>query len=148
MVELAIRTKPAFGDPHGYGFGSPYLDAQALRGTSARDIDCMNGYSAGHLFSCLIHLLPDGRAGHSNQAGLRRSAWLRVRFAISRRASPARHVRSRHRLHEWIFRRPFVLLPDPPTTGWSSWPFEPSRPSAIRMATGSVRHISTRKPCA
>jgi hypothetical protein len=24
----------------------------------------------------------------------------------------------------------------------------PSRPSAIRMATGSVRHISTRKPCA
>jgi len=60
MVELAIRTKPAFGDPHGYGFGSPYLDAQALRGTPARDIDCMNGYSAGHLFSCPLVPCPPG----------------------------------------------------------------------------------------
>ena len=60
MVELAIRTKAAFGDPHGYGFGSPYLDAQALRRTPARDIDCMNGYSAGHLFSCPLVPCPPG----------------------------------------------------------------------------------------
>jgi hypothetical protein len=60
MVELAIRTKSAFGDPRGYGFGSPYLDPQALRGTPARDIDCMNGYSAGHLFSCPLVPCPPG----------------------------------------------------------------------------------------
>jgi hypothetical protein len=60
IVELAIRTKPAFGDPHGYGFDSPYLDAQALRGAPARDIDCMNGYSAGHLFSCPLVSCPSG----------------------------------------------------------------------------------------
>lgn len=51
MVELAIRTKSAFGDPRRRGFGSPYLDAQALRGTPTCDINCMNGYSAGHVFS-------------------------------------------------------------------------------------------------
>jgi hypothetical protein len=60
MVELAIRTKSTFGYPRGYGFDSPYLDAQALRGTSARDIDCMNGYSAGHLFSCPLVPCPPG----------------------------------------------------------------------------------------
>jgi hypothetical protein len=60
MVELAIRPKSAFGDPHGYGFGSPYLDAQALRGTPARDIDCMNGYSAGHFFSRPLVPCPPG----------------------------------------------------------------------------------------
>jgi hypothetical protein len=60
MVELAIRTKSAFGDPHGRGLSSPYLDAQALRGTPARDIDCMNGYSAGHLFSCPLVPGPPG----------------------------------------------------------------------------------------
>ena len=60
MVELAIRTKPAFGDPRRRGFGSPYFDAQALRGTPARDIDCMNGYSAGHVFSRPLATCPLG----------------------------------------------------------------------------------------
>src|SRR4051794_1981624 len=60
MVELAIRTKSAFGDPRGHGFGSPYLDAQALRGTPARDIDCMNGYSAGRLLSRPLVPCPSG----------------------------------------------------------------------------------------
>jgi hypothetical protein len=60
MVELAIRTKSAFGNPRRRRFGSPYLDAQALRGTPARDIDCMNGYSASHLFSCPLVPCPPG----------------------------------------------------------------------------------------
>jgi hypothetical protein len=52
MVELAIRAKPPFCDPRGRRVNSQYLDTQAMGRTPARDIDCMNGYSAGHLVSC------------------------------------------------------------------------------------------------
>ena len=54
MVELAIRTQPPFCDPGGLRFNSQYLNAQAMGRSPARDIDCMNGYSAGHLVSCLF----------------------------------------------------------------------------------------------
>ena len=60
MVELAIRAKPAFRYSRGRGSDAPYLDTQALGGTPARDIDCMNGYSAGHLFSCPLVPCPPG----------------------------------------------------------------------------------------
>jgi len=57
VVELAIRTKSAFSDPRRRGLDAPYLNTQALGRTPARDIDSMNGYSAGHLLSC--PLVPD-----------------------------------------------------------------------------------------
>ena len=52
MVKLPIRAKSAFRYARERGFNAPNLDTQALRRTPARDIDSMNGYSAGHLFCC------------------------------------------------------------------------------------------------
>jgi hypothetical protein len=60
MVKLAIRAKSALSDPRRRGFDTPYLDTQALGRTPACDIDCMNGYSAGHFRSCLLVPCPPG----------------------------------------------------------------------------------------
>ena len=54
VVKLAIRAKSAFRYSRERGFNAPNLDTQALRRAAARDIDSMNGYSAGHLLSCLL----------------------------------------------------------------------------------------------
>lgn len=51
VVELTIRSEPTFRDPHRRELDAPYLNTQSLRRTPARDIDCMNGYSASHLLS-------------------------------------------------------------------------------------------------
>ena len=49
------------------GFDAPDLDTQALGRTPARDIDSMNGYSAGHLLSCpLVARLPG--PGHDTRS--------------------------------------------------------------------------------
>jgi hypothetical protein len=63
VVELAIRAKSAFRDSHWRRFNAPNLDTQALRRTSACDIDSMNRHSAGHLLSCpLVPYVPDPAA--------------------------------------------------------------------------------------
>ena len=51
VVELSAWAEPAFGNPGPCRFKPPYLDTQALGRTPACDIDCMNGYSAGHFRS-------------------------------------------------------------------------------------------------
>ncbi len=51
MVKLTIGAKSPLRDSHGRGFNAPNLDTQALRRTPACDINCMNGYSADHVFS-------------------------------------------------------------------------------------------------
>jgi hypothetical protein len=52
VIELAVRTKPPFCDPRGRGLNSHDFDTQTLGWMPARDIDSMDGYSAGHLPSC------------------------------------------------------------------------------------------------
>ena len=52
VIELAVGAKLPLGDLYARGFKAPDFDAQALRRTPARDIDRMDGYSAGHWFSC------------------------------------------------------------------------------------------------